>query len=133
MVDSKELRKGNYIKCTVHLPIGYNKPKTIYTKITEIRDGYVETDSGIHKYSEVDEIELTENILLNSGGKKISDNEIIFGDSDNDNTIIISITEDSGKFYLEENGEKYSVPIESVHHFQNIYFDLMGKEIEMAL
>ncbi|MDU1903558.1 MAG: hypothetical protein E6772_02135 [Dysgonomonas sp.] len=135
MVDSKELRRGNYIKCTVHLPIGYNKSKTFYTRITEIRDNYVETDSGIHKYSEVSPIDLTEKILLNSGGKKVTDNEIIFGDSSVDSHVpIISIVMDSDNFYLDnDSGEKYSVPIESVHHFQNIYFDLTGREVTVFL
>lgn len=134
MIDSKELRKGNYIKCTVHLPVGYTKPKTFYTRITEIRENYVETESGIHKYSEINEIRLTEKILLDSGGKKISDSEIIFGDkSNNSNAPIISITMDSNEFYLDENGEKFSVPIRNVHRFQNIYFDLTGKEVNIVV
>jgi len=135
MISLKELRIGNLVKCTVHLPIGFNRPPLFTSRITEIRDAYVETDEGIHKYRDIAPIELTEDILLKSGGNKVSDNEIIFENENRSANIEdFSLIIDSGKYYLSnKHSKELSIPIESVHQFQNIYYALKGKDINIVL
>jgi len=135
MIDSRELRIGNFVKCTVHLPIGYYRPDLSATKVSEIRDSYVETDTGIHKYRDIAPLALTEDILIDSGGKKVSDNEISFVNNEGtENVENFSIIKDSDKFYLSSSdGKELSIAIEYVHQFQNIYFDIKGKEIKLVL
>jgi len=134
MIDPKELRKGDYVKCTVHLPVGYYRPSFPYTQVVEVKDSYVETDDGSRKYRDIAPIPLTEQILLNAGGIKKGENEIVFTDTDT-NTPDLILFHDSEKYYLgsEKEANKFSIPIESVHQFQNLYFDLMGKDIRMNL
>jgi len=135
MIDSKELRKGNMVRSVVHLPVGYHISELPHAEITEIKDIYVETDEGPRKYREIDPIPLTEEILLKAGGVKNEDNEIVFTDTDT-STPDVSVLSDSGKFYLGSElhkVDKYSIPIDSVHKFQNLYFDLMGKDIQIKL
>jgi len=131
MIDAKELRIGNLIKCIVHLPIGYYQPSLLFSEIMEIRAGSVETNVSTHKYREIGPIKLTEDILLSSGGRKVSENEILFNEGDAGQLLVYKNT-DSGKFYLGINGEcKTTISIDAVHNFQNIYYDLLGKDVKI--
>ncbi|MDR2948052.1 MAG: hypothetical protein LBV71_02475 [Prevotella sp.] len=133
MMDSKELRKGNVVRRLVHLPIGYHTPTLPYTEITEVRSAYVETSMGTDKYNEIAPIPLSTDILSRSGGTKHSDSCIIF-DTDNTDIPHIYLLHEADKFYLSsESKGKCSMPIEFLHHFQNLYFDLTGKELKVIL
>lgn len=133
MVNSKELRIGNLVKGLVHLPVGYNHPSLLVTEVVEIREDSVQTTDGYHKYREIGQIELTEEILLKSGGIKTSDNNITFTDTDTSTPEVVIIMEE-GRFFLgNNNGDKYSVSIETVHQFQNLFFTLQGREIRMSI
>jgi len=133
MIDSKELRIGNFVRRLVHLPIGYHTPTLPFTEITEVKSSFAETSTGTDKYSEIAPIALSMDILSRSGGTKHSENCIIF-DSENPDIPNIYLLKESEKFYLtNEKKEKCSVPIEYLHHFQNLYFDLTGKEIKIIL
>lgn len=133
MINPRELRKGNLVKCISHLPVGFNRPKISFSKIFEVRDTSVDTNSGIHKYKDIAAIELTEDILLHSGGKKTEDEKIVFNDSDIYNPDIF-LTKYEGDFYLcTPDGSRYSVPIKFVHHFQNLYYELKRKEVKIKI
>jgi len=133
MIDSKELRKGNVVRRLVHLPIGYHIPILPYTEITEIKSAYVETSMGTDKYSEIAPIPLSIDILSRSGGHKHSDNCVVF-DTDNPDFPHIYLLREDDKFYItNENKEKCSMPIQFLHHFQNLYFDLTRKELKVIL
>ncbi|WP_029905867.1 hypothetical protein [Prevotella sp. 10(H)] len=133
MIDGRELRKGNIVRRLVHLPIGYNRPMLPFTEITEVKSGYVETTFGTDKYSEIAPIQLSKDILLRSGGKRISDKEILFSENKAD-TPNFYILMDSDKFYFsKENGEKLSIAIASLHQFQNLYYDITGNEVKIIL
>ncbi|MDR2956389.1 MAG: hypothetical protein LBV43_15055 [Prevotella sp.] len=133
MIDPKELRVGNFVKCITHLPIGYFHPTLLYSEVMEIRGESIETTVSTHKYKEIAPIELTKDILLNSGGFSLSDNEITFSENDL-RTPILYILLNNGEFYLSINNQcRINNPITSVHHFQNIYYDIMGKEIEIKI
>lgn len=112
-------------------PIGYNRPSIIVARISEINENSVEINKGIYRYRDIAPIFLTENILINSGGNKVSDKEISFKDKNKIPTSEdFSVVIDSDKFYLNSKDYKdLSVNIESVLQFQNIYYDLKGKEI----
>lgn len=133
MIDSRELRKGNIVRRLVHLPIGYHTPTLPYTEVVEIRDNYVETRMGTDKYNEIDPVTLSMDILSRSGGKKHSDNCVIF-DPDSADMPHIYLMREGDKFFLSnEKSEKCSMPIESLHHFQNLYFDVTGRELKVIL
>lgn len=133
MIKEEELRKGNVVKCLTRLPIGFNTPLLAHSEIVELRTNVVETNEGFYKYRDIAPIVLTEAILLKSGGQKKSDTEITFIDYDTD-IPDLNLKIEGEKFYLsDEDGEKYSVPIESVHHFQNLYYALKKKEINIQL
>lgn len=133
MIDGRELRKGNVVRRLVHLPIGYNRPMLPFTEITEVKSGFVETTFGTDKYSEIAPIQLSTDILFRSGGKKVSENKIMFGE-DNPDIPNLYILMDSDKFYfVSENGDKLSIPLSSLHQFQNLYFDITGKEVKIIL
>ncbi|MDL2290284.1 hypothetical protein LJB95_02650 [Paludibacteraceae bacterium OttesenSCG-928-F17] len=134
MINEKELRKGNIVKCLTRLPIGFNNPVLAHSEIVELRDNTVETNEGYYKYRDIGPIPLTEEILLNSGGQKKSDNEIIFADYNNLDIPDLIILVEGEKFYLSsESGGIYSVPIESVHQFQNLYYAIKSKEAVIKL
>jgi len=133
MIDGRELRKGNIVRCLVHLPIGFYTPSLPYTEITEIKNGYVETSVGTDKYKDIAPVELTPDIILRSGGKRESDNSFIFS-ADMDNIPDVYLLQDGDKFYLcNKNKEIYSISIESVHHLQNMYFSLTGIDLKVIL
>lgn len=132
MINFKELRLGNLVKCLAHLPVGYFKPTLAFTQITALKNNEVETDAGNFKYKEIDEITLTETILLKAGATQ-DKNKYIFGDINTDKLCIV-IVKKSGKFYLGRDDEKvYSVSINSVHQLQNLYFDLKREELDIDL
>jgi len=133
MIEAKEIRIGNLVKYLVHLPVGYNHPSMSVTEIIEVREDMVQTTNGYHKYREIGPITLTEEILIKSGGIKTSDNFITFTDTDTITPEVVIFIEDE-HFYLSNNdGEKYSVPLQSVHQFQNLFFTLLGKEVKIKI
>lgn len=133
MIDSRELRIGNIVKCLVHLPVGYNHPVLSYAEVLEIKEGSVYTDEGTNKYKNIGPILLTEDILIRSGGIKSENNTIVFTDTDTSTPDVIILVEDN-KFYLgNKDGEKFSIQIESLHQFQNMYFTIQGKEVKINL
>ncbi len=133
MINSRELRRGNLVKCLVHLPIGFNIKKLFHSEIVEIRCDTVETNEGFYKYRDVAPLPLTEDILLKSGGKKNESHTIVF-ESSNTDIPDLYIFNDMDSFYLcTEHGDKISKEIESVHHFQNLYYAIRGREIEITL
>lgn len=133
MIDGKELRKGNVVRRLVHLPIGFHRPSLPFTEVLEIKSSYVETTMGSDKYSEIAPIDLSMDILSRSGGKKHSDKCVVF-DSENADYPHVYVLKDSDKFYLSnDKKEKCSRPIEFLHLFQNLYFDLTGEELKVIL
>lgn len=132
MIKSKELRKGNIIKCKVHLPIGFNQNKIYHSSILELRSDCVETNEGFYKYKDIDPMPLTEDILIRNGAEKRNDNELLFHSNDSDLPDLVLVKEED-KFYFGVEGNKYSVAIESVHHFQNLYFAIKGRDIDIEI
>lgn len=133
MIDSRELREGNIVRRLVHLPIGYYIPTQPFAEIKEIKSSYVETSMGTDKYSEIGPITLSMDILSRSGGTKHSEKCMIF-DTDNPDMPHIYLLYEADKFYLSnEAKDKCSMPIDSLHHFQNLYFDLTGRELKVIL
>jgi len=133
MIDSRELRKGNLVKCLVHLPIGFNRPKLTFSEVIELRENDIETGEGFHKYREVGPIQLTEEILEKCGGEKTGENEYHLNTYNEEIKDIILLVE-AANFYLgDENKNKSSLSIESLHHLQNLYFDLTKIELRVKL
>ncbi len=131
MIEAKELRVGNKVTFTIHLPIGYYHPIPAITEITEIESGNVQSTHGAYKYHDIAPVPLTETILVKCGGKKSGENLYIFEDEDKDIPALLVLLSDD-KFYLStEKMDKLSVPITSVHHFQNLYYMLKGKNIDV--
>lgn len=129
MIDPRELRIGNIVKCVSHLPIGFNAPGLAFSQIKEVREDQLETNEGFYKYRDISPLPLTEEILINSGGIKNEHSLIKFtGITD------IFILNDFGQFYLASpTGEKRSVEIDSVHHFQNLHYSLTGQDIRIRI
>ena len=130
MVSIRELRKGNIVRCLTRLPIGFNSPKLPHSEIVELRLDWVETNEGFYKYKDIDPIPLTEDILINSGGKKEKENQIVFHTGANIDIVLIK---NNAQFFLGNSKKRYSVAIESLHHFQNLYFVLTQREISITL
>lgn len=133
MVDGRDLRQNNLLKCLVHLPIGFNSPRLFYSEVVEVREDSVLMKHGLYKYSDVAPITLSHDILLDCGGKPLEEDKIVFSDPDNAfPEIRILIQED--RFYLVSGkGKKMSVPIEAVHDFQNLYYALTQRELNVKL
>jgi len=133
MVDAKELRIGNIIKCIGAYSSLYFNGQHIYSEILEIRNNIVETTISTHKYRDILPIELQEDILLKCGGKKISPTEISFYE-DSSESLLFTVINNNGTFYLkDQNNHIVNIPVKTVHHFQNLYFYLFGKEIKIEL
>lgn len=127
------MRVGNLVKCIVHLPLSYYRPSLLFSEILEIKVDRVETNISTHKYKEIGPIKLTEDILINSGGVKISENEILFTEGESALFVIYKEIE-TEKFFLGfPDGGKTGISIEAVHNFQNIYFDILRKEIAINI
>lgn len=132
MVDMKELRKGNMVKCLTHLPIGYHVSTFPFTKILEIKYTSVETEAGNHSYKDIGPIILTEELLIDAGANKVSDAEFVFRDGESD-PLPLSIIKENDKYYFSNNNTKLSINIETVHHFQNLYYALKGKDVAIKV
>lgn len=133
MVDKKELRIGNTIRCMHHLPVGFNAPLLIHSDIMEIREYLSETTDGFYKYKDIGPVPLTEDIILKSGIKKITDTEYIYSKSD-ENGVDVYLTKEMSSFFLStEKGGKYSIAIENLHQLQNLFYILTGKELNINL
>ena len=128
-MDKKELRAGNVVRCIHHLPIGFKVPLLIHATVTEVRDGMVGTSEGFYKYSDIAPIALDDSMLQKLGVKNISETEYIInkvGVKEPD----VYLLKDMSEYYLStEKGGKYSIPIESLHQLQNIYYILTGKDL----
>ncbi|MDU1890355.1 MAG: hypothetical protein E6767_06655 [Dysgonomonas sp.] len=133
MIEAKELRIGNVVKCMGSYYYYQPNPQYVYSKIMEIRDNIVETNISTHKYKDILPIELNEDILLKIGGKRIASAEISFAENEHDSTSLSILNED-GTFYLKSKDNYIiNVPIRTVHQFQNLYFYIKGKEIKIEL
>lgn len=133
MVEKKELRIGNTIRCMHHLPVGFNAPLLIHADIIEIREYLIETNNGFYKYKDIGPVPLTEDILLKAGIKKITETEYIYSKTD-EKGVDIYLTREINSFFLSsEKGGKYSIAIENLHQLQNLFFILTGKELYINL
>lgn len=134
MINETELRKGNIVKCLVRLPVGFHRPMLAHSRIVELRENVVETNEGFYKYTDIDPIPLTEELLLKSGGEKCGDDKIAYTFKDEDAPDIFILQEDDS-FYLSDKDDKkkYSIKISSIHHFQNLYYALRKKEVVINL
>ena len=131
MIEAKELRIGNVVRCAGCSYTYYPSSGYVYSEVMEIRDGIVETNISTHKYKDILPIELNEDILLKSGGKRISSKEISFTENEND-PITLSILTKNGMFYFKsEDNYVMNIPVRTVHQFQNLYFYLKGYEIKI--
>ncbi len=133
MIDGRELRKGNVVRCLVHLPIGFYTPTLPYTEITEVRSGYVETSVGTDKYKDIAPIGLTTDIILRSGGKRATDTSFVFSDNDEKTPDIYLLQEEDAFYLTNKRKEKISIAIDSVHKLQNLYFALTGIDLKIIL
>lgn len=133
MIDKREIRIGNTIRCMHHLPVGYTAPHLIHVDIIEIREYTIETNNGFYKYDDIGPVPLTEEILLKSGVKKITDTGYIYSKSDENSVDIYLIKEMNSFFLSTEKGGKYSIAIENLHQLQNLIFASTGKELIINL
>lgn len=133
MMNSKELRIGNIIRCTHHLPIGFRVPLMIHASITEIREGMVGTTEGFYKFSDIAPIALTTEIIIKIGVKSISDTEYIIS-KNTENEPDIYLLKEMNEFYLSsDKGGKCSVAVESLHQLQNLYYVLTGRDLNINI
>ncbi len=133
MIRPRELRIGNLVKCVRHLPIGFHVPALSYSEIIEIREDSIELNEGVYKYRNVSSLKLTEDILLKSGGTKGENNQITF-ETHRSHYPIFTIIGEGDFYYLSDgNNNKIGVHFDSVHHFQNLYYILVGVDIKMRL
>lgn len=133
MIRPRDLRIGNLVKCIRHLPIGFHAPVLSYSEIVEIREDSIELNEGVYKYRNINPLKLTEDILLKSGATKGEDNLFTF-ETRKSHYPQLSLIEENGFYYLSDgNGNKLGVHFDSVHHFQNLYYILVGTDINMKL
>ena len=120
-MEANELRLGNYIQ----LPDG------VIVKVTSVEKDRVHFSiNGCYFFrmiSDIEPIELTEEILLKCGFKKY----------DNGNCML-----DDFRLYFDSERKEYAIlwfdslrytTIKTLHHLQNIYYDLTGEELEINL
>lgn len=133
MIKARDLRIGNLVKCVRHLPIGFHAPTLSYSEIVEIREGSIELSEGVYKFRNINPLKLTEQVLINSGGVKGENNQITF-ETHKSHYPVLTLVEESGFYYLSDgNGNKLGVHFDSVHHFQNLYYILVGSEISIKM
>ena len=133
MIRPRELRIGNLVKCVRHLPIGFHAPALSYSEIVEIREGSLELNEGVYKYRTISALKLTEQILLNSGGVKGDDEQIRF-ETHKSHYPVLTLIHEGGFYYLSDgNNNKLGVHFDSVHHFQNLYYTLVGSEVAIKI
>jgi hypothetical protein len=132
-MDAKELRLTNWVT-------GRNDPpmKVVSINISgdiELRFAGVDADYGDWHYDveDLQPILLTRAILEKSGfikGDTLQPSgQIPYAHKDNGSFIIISC--EDGTFWLD--GYVYDVNVEFVHQLQNLYFALIGEELEINL
>jgi len=103
------------------------------TDITEIRQGSLETNHGTHKLKDVAPIPLTADILLKNGAEKVDDSLLIFKETETERPAFYILISDE-KYYLStEDKKKITIPIESVHQFQNLYYAVRSKDVNIKL
>lgn len=133
MISGKDLRIGNMVRCTHHLPIGFRVPLMIHSNVTEIRESMVGTGEGFYKLSDIVPIPLTVDLLLKVGAKSITETEYIISkvtEKDPD----VYILKEMNSFYLSTvQGGKYSMGVDYLHQFQNLYYALTGRDLNVSI
>ena len=133
MISGKDLRIGNIVRCTHHLPIGFRVPLMIHSNVTEIRESMVGTSEGFYKFTDIAPIPLTVDILLKAGARSITETEYIISkvtEKDPD----IYILKEMNSFYLSTlQGGKHSMGIDYLHQLQNLYYVLTGRELNVSI
>lgn len=133
MIRPRDLRIGNLVKCVRHLPIGFHAPTLLYSEIVELREDAIELSEGVYKYRNISPLKLTEDILLKSGATKGENNLITF-ETHKSHYPQLHLVEESGFYYLSDgSGNKMGVHFDSVHHFQNLYYILVGSDISIKM
>lgn len=133
MMNSRELRIGNIIRCTHHLPIGFRVPLMIHTSVTEIREGMVGTTEGFYKFSDIAPISLTADIVTKIGAKSISETEYVLSKSI-ENEPDIYLLKEMNEFYLStDKGGKCSIAVKNLHQLQNLCYALTGKDLNISI
>lgn len=133
MVDGKELRLGNVVRCMHHLPIGFNTPAMVYSRVIEVRETTIETTEGFFKFKDVGPVQITVEILTKCGVTRKSDHEFVFPKT-HARRPDVELLEETGLYYLKNsNGEKYSIPFEYLHQLQNLYYALTGSDFKINL
>ena len=133
MISGKDLRIGNIVRCTHHLPIGFRVPLMIHSNVTEIRESMVGTGEGFYKLSDIVPIPLTVDILLKVGAKSITETEYIISKATEKDPDIY-ILKDMNSFYLSTaQGGKYSMGVDYLHQLQNLYYVLTGRDLTISI
>lgn len=135
MVDIKELRIGNIVKCYSSL-YKKNKPFEV-SQILVDNIELIDTDESFEiLYDRLDGIPLTEELLLKCGftkeyyGFSCDIVELSYG------RFLCNDDTDKDKLFLSINNAEYTisgVSFKYLHQLQNIYYALMGKELNVEL
>jgi len=133
MINGKELRIGNMVRCTHHLPIGFKVPLLIHSNVTEIRESMVGTGEGFYKFSDIAPIPLTVDVLLKVGAKAISDTEYIISKVDEKEPDVYLLKEMNTFHLSTAEGGIHSVSIDYLHQLQNLYYVLTGRDLNLNI
>lgn len=129
MISPQELRIGNWFSHT-------NENGTFNLQVEEIRSTGVITPwnggSWFVSFDKLDPIHLTEEIILKCGFEKreMTEDGIIYGLL---NTTIIYGKTTDGDYAFFLNKYCNDVHLKHLHQLQNLYFALVGKELEVKL
>lgn len=121
------------VRCTHHLPIGFVKPALLTSSVVELREGTLETSEGVFKYRDVGPILLTDEIMEKCGAKKITEDEVVIFKNETEEQGMHFLIENTKYYYIDSQRNKLSTMIEYVHHLQNLFFFMMGKELDVKL
>lgn len=126
MIDKHELRIGNFVatrfgvnkinNLTEYASVEHKKPTSRYKK-------------KAMPYADLQPIELTEDILLKCGFEKQDNNSLQF-DSDLGFTMWSKTGYSVGLYY---DSDEFGQPVKSLHHLQNVFYFLTGKELQIDL